>query len=99
MSITEQYFLDMARAQRRGEPLPPAPGSHDWQAMRELRGDRPFRAVQTVQTVQAARARQDHGRVQAALTRLFRQFRRFRQPKLFKPLGPGSAPQSRRRLS
>ncbi|MFF0463986.1 hypothetical protein [Streptomyces mexicanus] len=45
MSVTEQYLLDLHRARRHGEPLPPAPGAHDWQVVRELRDERRFRAV------------------------------------------------------
>ena len=36
MSITQQYLLDTYRAQQLGEPAPPAPGTHDWQVVREL---------------------------------------------------------------
>ncbi len=43
MSITQQYLLDTYRAQRLGTPAPPAPGSHDWQVVRELRDHRRFR--------------------------------------------------------
>ncbi|KOG35426.1 hypothetical protein [Streptomyces resistomycificus] len=45
MSITQQYLLDTHRAQRLGEPLPPAPGANDWQIVRELRDHRRFGAV------------------------------------------------------
>ncbi|CAM5619971.1 putative protein OS=Streptomyces alboniger OX=132473 GN=CP975_19755 PE=4 SV=1 [Streptomyces alboniger] len=45
MSITQQYLLDTYRADRLGEPVPPAPGAHDWQVVRELRDRRAFRAV------------------------------------------------------
>lgn len=45
MSITQQYFLDSYRAAQHGAPAPPAPGSHDWQATRDLRDHRRFRAV------------------------------------------------------
>jgi hypothetical protein len=45
MSITQQYLLDTYRARRHGEPAPPAPGTHDWQVVRELREYRRFRAV------------------------------------------------------
>ncbi|WP_167364388.1 hypothetical protein [Streptomyces regalis] len=34
MSITQHHLLDAYRAQRLGEPAPPAPGIHDWQALR-----------------------------------------------------------------
>ncbi|GAA4303197.1 hypothetical protein GCM10023086_19780 [Streptomyces venetus] len=45
MSITQQHLLDAYRAQRLGEPAPPAPGTNDWQAVREWRAERRFRAV------------------------------------------------------
>ncbi|MER6983496.1 hypothetical protein [Streptomyces carpinensis] len=45
MSITQQYLLDTYRARQHGEPFPPAPGLNDWQAVRELREYRRFRAV------------------------------------------------------
>ncbi|MFF0161936.1 hypothetical protein ACFYRY_31010 [Streptomyces sp. NPDC005263] len=45
MGITQQYLLDTYRAERLGEPAPPAPGTHDWQVVRELRDRRAFRAV------------------------------------------------------
>ncbi|MFF2849842.1 hypothetical protein ACFVT5_26410 [Streptomyces sp. NPDC058001] len=37
MGVTEQYALDLYRARRREEPLPPAPGRYDWRTVRELR--------------------------------------------------------------
>lgn len=45
MSLTQQYALDLYRAAQRGEPAPPAPGRHDWAALRELRDYGDFRAV------------------------------------------------------
>ncbi|GGY21492.1 hypothetical protein [Streptomyces djakartensis] len=45
MSITQQYLLDAYRARSRGEPAPPAPGTYDFQAVREWRDERRFRAV------------------------------------------------------
>lgn len=46
MSITQQYLLDTYRARRLGEPVvPPAPGAHDWQVVREWRDRRAFQAV------------------------------------------------------
>ncbi|KJK37026.1 hypothetical protein UK15_23580 [Streptomyces variegatus] len=45
MSITQQYLLDSYRARSLGEPAPPAPGTHDRQAVREWRDERRFRAV------------------------------------------------------
>nr|WP_254400637.1 hypothetical protein [Streptomyces sp. AC555_RSS877] len=61
MSITQQYLLDTYRAQRLGEPAPPAP---DWQAVRELRDDARFRAV--------IAERPARGRVRQALGRWLR---------------------------
>ncbi len=37
MSITQQYALDLYRATKQGTPPPPAPGTRDWQTVRELR--------------------------------------------------------------
>ncbi|MFD5555442.1 hypothetical protein ACFWIA_16585 [Streptomyces sp. NPDC127068] len=37
MSLTQQYALDLYRARRREEPLPPAPGRHDWRTLGEFR--------------------------------------------------------------
>ncbi|MFJ2394902.1 hypothetical protein ACIOTI_19380 [Streptomyces sp. NPDC087843] len=45
MSVTQQYLLDTHRARQLGEPGPPAPGRHDWRAIRALRDHRRFRAV------------------------------------------------------
>ncbi|MFH9009422.1 hypothetical protein ACH4E5_40115 [Streptomyces afghaniensis] len=45
MSITQQYLLDSYRAHSLGEPAAPAPGTHDWQVVREWRDERQFRAV------------------------------------------------------
>ncbi|WP_328425078.1 hypothetical protein [Streptomyces sp. NBC_00443] len=61
MSITQQYLLDTYRARRLGEPAPPAPGSHDWQVVREWRDHREFRAVLA--------GRPAHGRLRRALGR------------------------------
>ncbi|MDQ1037896.1 hypothetical protein QFZ75_004312 [Streptomyces sp. V3I8] len=63
MSITQQYLLDTYRARRHGDPTPPAPGAHDWQAVRELRDQRRFRAVLA--------GRLARGRTRAAWGRLF----------------------------
>ncbi|MFF3938211.1 hypothetical protein [Streptomyces phaeofaciens] len=68
MSITQQYVLDTYRARRNGEPLPPAPGAHDWQVVRELRDHRQFRAVLA--------GRPAHGRIRRALSRLLHPCRR-----------------------
>ncbi|WP_055491985.1 hypothetical protein [Streptomyces sp. TP-A0356] len=59
MSITQQYLLDTYRAQRLGEPAPPAPGAHDWQLVREVRDYQHFRAVLA--------GRPPRGRLRAAL--------------------------------
>ncbi|OAH11419.1 hypothetical protein [Streptomyces jeddahensis] len=61
MSLTQQYLLDTYRARQRGEPGPPAPGSKDWQVMREMRDYRRFRVVVT--------ERPARGRLRAALAR------------------------------
>ncbi|MER5748980.1 hypothetical protein [Streptomyces sp. NPDC002088] len=61
MSLTQQYVLDAHRARRHGEPAPPAPGTHDWQVLRELRDYRRFRAV--------VAGRPAHGRIRQALRR------------------------------
>ncbi|GAA2763925.1 hypothetical protein GCM10010103_29660 [Streptomyces paradoxus] len=45
MSITQQYLLDAYRAHSLGEPVPPAPGTHDRRVVREWRGERRLRAV------------------------------------------------------
>ncbi|WSV18573.1 hypothetical protein OG588_28325 [Streptomyces prunicolor] len=53
--------MDTYRAQRLGEAPPPPPGTHDWQAARELRGYWQFRAV--------VAERPTHGRLRRALGR------------------------------
>jgi hypothetical protein len=45
MSITQQHLLDAYRARSLGEPVPPAPGTHDRRLVRERRAERRFRAV------------------------------------------------------
>ncbi|MEV7286810.1 hypothetical protein AB0O01_19945 [Streptomyces sp. NPDC093252] len=45
MSSTQQYLLDTYRAAQHGEPVPPAPGTHDARVVREIRTYRRFRAV------------------------------------------------------
>jgi hypothetical protein len=62
MSITQQYLLDTYRAQLHGTPAPPAPGSHDWQVVREVRDYRRFHAV--------IAGRPARGRLATALARL-----------------------------
>ncbi|MGV9880812.1 hypothetical protein [Streptomyces sp. NPDC003006] len=64
MSVTQQYLLDTYRAAQRGGARPPAPGHHDWQAVREVRDYGRFRAVME--------ERPAHGRLRAALARLAR---------------------------
>ncbi|MBD0422464.1 hypothetical protein AB0L35_24755 [Streptomyces sp. NPDC052309] len=61
MSVTQQYLLDTHRARQHGEPLPPAPGTHDRAVVREWREYRRFRAVLA--------GRPAHGRLRRALTR------------------------------
>ncbi|MEU5688139.1 hypothetical protein DEJ48_17440 [Streptomyces venezuelae] len=64
MSVTQQFLLDSYRAAQHGGPTPPAPGQHDWQAVREVRDYGRFRAVLA--------ERPARGRVRAALARLTR---------------------------
>ncbi|CAM5481440.1 hypothetical protein [Streptomyces aurantiogriseus] len=64
MSITQQYALDAYRARQHGEPVPPAPGAHDWQVIRELRDRHQFHAVLA--------GRPAHGRIRRVLGRLLR---------------------------
>ncbi|WP_306335699.1 hypothetical protein [Streptomyces sp. KL118A] len=64
MSVTQQFLLDSYRAAQHGGPTPPAPGHHDWQAVREVRDYGRFRAVLA--------ERPARGRVRAALARLMR---------------------------
>ncbi|MFE9395119.1 hypothetical protein [Streptomyces flavidovirens] len=45
MNATQQHMLDVYRATRLGTPAPPAPGLNDWQAVREVRDYRRFRAA------------------------------------------------------
>ncbi|MFI1258776.1 hypothetical protein ACH4U6_34040 [Streptomyces netropsis] len=45
MNATQQHMLDLYRTAQHGEPAPPAPGRDDWQAVREFRTWREFRAV------------------------------------------------------
>jgi hypothetical protein len=62
MSITQQYALDAHRARQHGEPVPPAPGTHDWQLIRELRDRHQYRAVLAGRPAQ--------GRIRQVLRRL-----------------------------
>ncbi|MFJ8535911.1 hypothetical protein [Streptomyces sp. NPDC093591] len=61
MSVTQQYLLDTYRARQHGEAAPPAPGTHDWQIVREWRDHRRFRAVLAERPAQ--------GRIRRALHR------------------------------
>ncbi|MCN9241719.1 hypothetical protein NGF19_13100 [Streptomyces sp. RY43-2] len=62
MTLTQQYLLDTYRAQRLGEPVPPAPGTRDWQLVRELDDRRRFHAVLA--------GRPARGRLRTALSHL-----------------------------
>jgi hypothetical protein len=42
MNSTQQHLLDAYRARSLGEPVPPAPGTHDWRGVPERRS-RPAR--------------------------------------------------------
>ncbi|MET9899913.1 hypothetical protein [Streptomyces sp. NPDC006446] len=68
MSITQQYLLDTYRASQHGEAAPPAPGTHDREAVRGLRDFRRFRAV--------VAGHPSHGRIRGALGRWLRGPRR-----------------------
>ncbi|MGX8907519.1 hypothetical protein ACR820_20275 [Streptomyces netropsis] len=71
MNANQQHMLDLFRAAQLGEPAPPAPGRGDWQAVREFRTWREFRAVVDENTA-TRRARW------AALLRLLRPATRLR---------------------
>ncbi|MFF9473321.1 hypothetical protein ACF1E9_11955 [Streptomyces roseolus] len=45
MDALQQHLFDSYRAARRGEPAPPAPGTHDLAVLRELRDHRRFARV------------------------------------------------------
>ncbi|WP_434594329.1 hypothetical protein [Streptomyces sp. A5-4] len=45
MNATQQHMLDVYRAAQLGTTAPPAPGRHDWQAIREVRDYGRFGAV------------------------------------------------------
>ncbi|GAA2346369.1 hypothetical protein GCM10010431_82400 [Streptomyces kunmingensis] len=68
MTVNQQYALDAYRAAQRGETPGPAPGLHDWTALRELRDYRRFEAVLA--------GRPARGRIRAALARRFSAGRR-----------------------
>ncbi|NEB74956.1 hypothetical protein G3I40_06870 [Streptomyces sp. SID14478] len=61
MNVNQQYALDVYRAAQRGETPGPAPGLHDWEAVREVRDYRRFQAVLS--------GRPARGRIRAALAR------------------------------
>ena len=63
MSANQQYALDVYRATQRSETAGPAPGLHDWAAVREVRDYRRFQAVLS--------GRLARGRIRAALARRF----------------------------
>lgn len=45
MNALHQYLFDTYRATRLGEPLPPAPGTHDVTVLRAVRDRRRFERV------------------------------------------------------
>ncbi|MEV6205143.1 hypothetical protein AB0M64_34990 [Streptomyces sp. NPDC051771] len=45
MDALQQHLFDSYRAVRRGEPAPPAPGTHDLAVLRDLRDRRRFARV------------------------------------------------------
>ncbi|MGW4319286.1 MULTISPECIES: hypothetical protein [unclassified Streptomyces] len=69
MSITQQYALDVYRARQHGEPLPPAPGRHDWQVVREFGEYRRFRAVLTGRPAHGRLRRPRAGRLRGLWSR------------------------------
>jgi hypothetical protein len=64
-----QYLVDSYQASQRGDRLPPQPGRHDWQVVREL-GDHAHFGVGC--GAGCGRCFGRRGRVGAALTRLLR---------------------------
>ncbi|MFE5794415.1 hypothetical protein ACFQ8C_17770 [Streptomyces sp. NPDC056503] len=62
MDAMQQHLFDSYRAARRGEPPPPAPGTHDVAVLRELRDHRRFERV--------VAGRPATGRLGTALSRL-----------------------------
>ncbi|MFB9522677.1 hypothetical protein [Streptomyces cremeus] len=74
MTASQQHLLDAYRAAQHGAPVPPAPGRHDWQTVRELRDtvreDLRFRAVVAERPAGAY--------LRAALTRIADRFRTVR---------------------
>ncbi|MFJ2606762.1 hypothetical protein ACIQOU_07530 [Streptomyces sp. NPDC091279] len=64
MSLTQQYLLDTYRARQLGMPDPPAPGSGEWQVVRDWRDHRHLTA--------ALAGPPADGRVRRALRRLLR---------------------------
>ncbi|NWF27015.1 hypothetical protein HW130_12160 [Streptomyces sp. PKU-EA00015] len=64
MNAMHQYMIDNYRAAVRGDQVPPQPGRHDRQVIREIGEYRRFRRV--------AACRPAEGRVRRAVTRLLR---------------------------
>ncbi|MEV0979847.1 hypothetical protein [Streptomyces sp. NPDC049915] len=62
MSITQQYLLDTHRARQHGEAAPPAPGTGEWQLVRELWCHGRFRAVLAGRLVRRCPSRRGHAR-------------------------------------
>ncbi|GGZ12559.1 hypothetical protein GCM10010387_00540 [Streptomyces inusitatus] len=65
MNATQQYLLDCHRAARLGERMPPQPGRHDWQMIRELDGRTPAVLSAEAGRDPGARARPGGGRSSA----------------------------------
>ncbi|MFJ6696281.1 hypothetical protein ACIQM4_09425 [Streptomyces sp. NPDC091272] len=71
MNASQQHMFDVYRAAQQGGPTPPAPGTHDWRTVRELRDavrdDLRFRAAVAEQPARTF--------LRAALTRLVTRLR------------------------
>ncbi|GGW00878.1 hypothetical protein GCM10010230_29940 [Streptomyces narbonensis] len=67
MNALHQYLFDTYRAARLGEPMPPAPGTHDVAVLRAVRDRRRFERVLA--------GRPAHGTVRTALQALHRWLR------------------------
>ncbi|GAA2261907.1 hypothetical protein GCM10010232_61810 [Streptomyces amakusaensis] len=76
MNATQQYLLDCHRAARLGERMPPQPGRHDWQLIRELDGLTP--AALSAEPGREPRARGGRSAVRAFVASLLRRGRRTR---------------------
>ncbi|MEN8654972.1 hypothetical protein ABCR94_31390 [Streptomyces sp. 21So2-11] len=70
MNATQQHMLDVYRAAQLGTAAPPAPGRHDWQAVREVRDYGRFRAGVEGRPVRARVGAGIGARVGAALRRV-----------------------------